>query len=137
VASLTRLSFEDRYYPARDAETLGDSCCRDRIGGGDDGAQYEGCRPGKTCSPTGHRSHDTGRRQHEADGEQSYWPQVGPEITPGGEDRRDVEQRGQEEQKHHFRLELDPREARRETQDQPAQDQQDRVWNPYPDGERR
>ena len=91
------LAFEDRYYPARDTEALGDGRGRNRVRGGDDGAQDEGCCPGKACDPTGYRSHHAGRRQHESDGEQTYWPQVGPEITPGGKYCRDVEQRGQEE----------------------------------------
>ena len=47
------------------------------------------------------------REQDEADGEQRNGTAVGPEIAPGGEQRRRVQQRRQNEKEYQFRIEPD------------------------------
>ena len=75
----------------------------------------------------GHHGDHAGGHKHEADGEQRDRAQICPKVSPVSKDSRDVEQRWQEEEEHQIRLELDPREARYEAEDQPAEYQQDRV----------
>jgi hypothetical protein len=85
----------------------------------------------------GHRGDHADGYQYEGHGQQRDLSQVRPEVPPRSEDRRDVQQRGQEQQEHHVRLELDPWETRHEAKHQPTEDQQDRVGDPDPVGEGR
>src|SRR5215211_7490033 len=85
----------------------------------------------------GYHRDDTDGHQHQADGEKRDRPQVRPEIAPGGEYGRDVQERRQEEEEHHIGLELDPRQEPHEAQRQPTEDEQDRVGNLDPIGEGR
>jgi hypothetical protein len=129
------LSFKDRDYTPRYAETLGDGGRGYGVRGGDYSPEGESRCPRQSYSPVGHHCYHAGGHQHEADGQERDRTQVRLKVPPGGKERRDVEQRRQEEQEHHLRLELNSRKSRYEAEDQPAQDQQDRVRNPDPVGE--
>src|SRR5829696_4280230 len=131
------LPFEDRHYAPRDAEPLGDGGRGYGVGGGDYGAEDEGRGPGEVYGPVGDRGDHAGRHEHETDGQKRDRPQVRPEVPPGGEERRDVEEWRQEQQEHHLRLERYPRQPRHETENQSTQNEQDGVGDVDPVGQRR
>ena len=91
------LALDDRDDSTRHAEPLHDRRRRDRVGGGDDGAEHERGRPREP----GHDlvrddGDDDHRQQHEPDGEQPDRPQVRPQVAQRGEERGAVEERRQD-----------------------------------------
>ena len=77
------------------------------------------------------------KRWVQADRQKRDRAQVGAEISPGSEDRRDIKERRQEQEEHDLRVELDLRQDRHEAEDKPAEDEQDRVGDLDPVGEGR
>ena len=75
------------------------------------------------------------KRWVQADRQKRDRAQVGAEILPGGEDRRDIKEGRQEQEEHDLRVELDLRKDRHEAEDKPAEDEQDRVGDLDPVGE--
>ena len=104
---------------------------------GDYGTEDEGNRPREPYGPVGRRGNHADGHQNEADRQKRDRAQVGAEISPGGQDRRDVKERRQEQEEHDLRVELYPRQSRHEAERQPAKDKQDRVRDADPVGEGR
>lgn len=135
-----RLALEDRHDLARHPEALEDARGGDGIRRGHDRAERERRRPAQTGDERlGHDRDHHRREQHETHREEADRAHVRPDVADGGEVAGTKQDRRQEQQEDDVRLQLDCRQTRHEPQQEPAEDQQDRVRNPDPardDGQR-
>jgi hypothetical protein len=65
--------------------------------------------------------------EHEPDREQADRADVLAQLAQPGEERRRVEQRGQEDEQHEIRLELDVRDARDQPEPEASEHEEDRI----------
>jgi len=75
------------------------------------------------------KANQNGGEEDEADGQEQNGTEISPELAPGGEDGRRVEQRREETEENEFGLEVDVRQARNEREEQSGEHEQHRIWN--------
>jgi hypothetical protein len=128
--------FQNRLRPARKRRLLGDRDDRGRVGVRDDRAEDERRRPGEAGEAVGRRRHADRRHQDQSDRQRQNRAEVGDEIAPGSEKRRHENQGRNEQEKDDVRRELNLRHARHETERRPAEDEDDRIRQRDPVGDR-
>ncbi len=114
--------------PARDAQPPGDRRRRQRIRRRDDGAEDERLLPGEAGHDGVRDERDAAHgREHEPDGEHPDRGRIRTELAQRGVEGGGVEQRRQERHEDEVGRQLDVRHARKQPDDEPAEDEQDRV----------
>ena len=125
------LSFEERHDPSRHGEPRDDGGGRDLVGRRDDRAERQRDGPrdagNQRVRDDGHRSRG---RDDQADREGGDIAQVRAQAAQRREEGRRVEDRREDEEEDEVRLDVGPRQARHEPEQQAADDQEDRVGDP-------
>ena len=73
---------------------------------------------------------DDHRQEHEADREQPDRPEVRAQVAQRGEERGSVEERRQYADEHEVGRQVELGQAGHEAEREPAEHEQDRIWNP-------
>ncbi len=74
--------------------------------------------------------HDDHRQEHEPDREEPYRPEIRAQILERGEEGGAVEERRQDADEDEVGRQVDLRQAGREAECEPAEDEQDRIRDP-------
>ena len=130
-------SFYDGREALGQAESRGDGADGDSVGGADDGTENEpeaeveaGENPLRDVGDGANREYD------EAEGEHGDTDKVVTEVPPGGDKRRRKKKRREDNEKNDVWIQRDVRNAREETENQAADDEDDRVGRRKTLGER-
>jgi hypothetical protein len=130
------LALEDVDGAPRHPESAQDRARGDRVGRRDDRPQREGRGPGQVEDRVGQPADYGGGRQDQADRHQRDHPQVFAQRRQVGEEGVGVQQRRQEQEQDEVRVEVDLGDARDHPEDEPAEDEDDRVGHRAPVGDR-
>ena len=119
-------AFQHDDQPARQSQLAGDGERRHHVGRRDDGAEQEADRPVEVEQVMRGGRDRAGGEHHAAEREQRDRPQVEPEFAPAHGDAGRIDQRRQQHEQHHFRRQLDLRQAGDERHANAGDHQQDR-----------
>src|SRR3954451_5188352 len=121
-------AFENVDDALREAHAVGDRSGGDGVGGGHDGAEDEAEAPVKSAENMRSEDGDAGYGEaDQAEGEEEDADDVVFEVAPGSEPGRGVEQRRQEDEEDHVRVQGDVRDAGNEAEYEAGNDQDDGV----------